>query len=871
MLTGDRSPVAIQESILTVAFFSFLGSVALVMVDSDALMIRKIELTTREKWLQSVYENIPAGVAVWQNDHFSYCNASFQRLQKKFNQDNPFESMMDNQHKTIDEEVWLEDNNENHFAYRVSLFPMEAGAMVAIIATDVSDNKAQQHFIHSIASKIDKKGTDALDGILDTLSSFLPGSFIYIGRYHETNLRLHYLSHRGDQVGLHTSMNYDIDESPFKEPNTWVWLTQKNIRQYEKDPFIARFSPKTIGGVLLTNSKNQPLGLVVVMQRKHEVIAPLIIDFLSLFTHRVRAELEQLEFQNILQHSEDRYRAFITRSQEAIAHIDLHPPIRVEHDVDVQWLQFEKAGRLKEVNPAFSELFHFPANAGMDALLKIKSLKHVIRYTFESGYGTETLEVPHEDNDGNMRWLSCTSMGALEDGRLMRIWLIMRDITESKTHIEHLEYQASHDVLTGLPNRTAIRDCLDEKIEQANQFGFQVALLLIDLDRFKEINDTLGHHYGDVLLKKIAPRINPLLMLSHSVLGRLGGDEFAVIMPSMPNQQEAMELALLIIEQIREPFDLGQMNVEIAGSIGISVFPHHGRDTSTLLRCADIAMYKAKHQAGGILFYANEMDEHSPRRLALMTELGQAIREGQMFLCFQPKVRLSDNKITSAEALIRWRHPEHGLMPPGEFIPLAEVTDLIIPITEWVIKNAIIQIKRWLDQGLDIRVAVNVSTRNLLDENLIDFIRSSLEESNLPPDYLEIEITESALMADPEHALDTLNKISELGVALAVDDFGTGYSSLAYLRQLPIDALKIDLMFVSHMCQNPQDEIIVSAIVNLSKNLSLVVVAEGVEDVETMNRLRDMGCDAAQGYYMSAPLNSEQFEDFYQRWHGESE
>ena len=385
---------------------------------------------------------------------------------------------------------------------------------------------------------------------------------------------------------------------------------------------------------------------------------------------------------------------------------------------------------------------------------------------------------------------------------------------------------------------------------------------MIDLDRFKEINDALGHHYGDVLLKKISPRVKPLLAPTRSHLSRLGGDEFAVILPSIQSVSEAEALAKSILEKIREPFDLGQLNVEISGSIGITVYPDDGTDTATLMRCADVAMYKAKSVAGGVLCYRNDLDDSSPRRLEIMASMGKGLRQEEFYMCFQPKVDMKERAVTSAEALIRWKHPELGLVSPGEFIPLAEMSDMIISMTEWVIDKTLQSIKKWREQGLFVKVSVNVSTRNLLDENLIPYLKEKLDQYEVPAHLLEVEITESALMADPDRALETLNRISDLGVSISVDDFGTGYSSLVYLRKLPLDALKIDITFVRNMCRNEQDEIIVNSIINLSHNLGLVVVAEGAEDKETVERLQEMDCDQVQGFYFSKPLIAEDFETF---------
>lgn len=844
-----------QEGFLTLAFVVFLVFVALAIISGKQSFESEEKVHQRERWLVEVYEHVPVAVAVVVNGQLEYTNKSFRSLQKLYEKDNPF-SHVPTTHDGH-QEVTLRISPYKSCSYWLARHPIDESEGTILIVSDISDIKDQSAFIHNIASKLDEQDSNIMDATMDTLANYLPGSRIYVASYDEKNTSLQYLAYRGEQENVNIERYYDINLSPFKKSNEWCWLEGESLTDLTEDVFVKHFKPERMGGIKLCGHDKSVIGLIIILQEKRKHIDQIILDFLSIFSHRVRAEIEYFRYQQRIQDSDERYKAFISRSQEAIAHLDLQPPIDIKIKLEEQWEALYQNGVLKESNLAFDSLFDVANHEDVQSLLNTKSLKHVIRYTLESGYGTETVDVAHESQDGETKWLSCTVMASIEDGLLSRLWLIIRDVTESRMHIQHLEHQAQHDTLTGLPNRTALRNSVDEKIEQASLFGFQMALLLIDLDRFKEINDALGHHYGDVLLKKIAPRIKPLLAPYRAFLARLGGDEFAVLMPSLQSNKEAKQLAKSIIKQLREPFDLGHLNVEIAGSIGISFYPEHGKDTSTLLRCADVAMYKAKGSGSDVLTYHQELDEHNPRRLAIMTALRQAIREDQFFLLFQPKISLNDNRIRGTEALIRWLHPEHGLMSPAEFIPLAEVTDLIVPITEWVINKALEHIAQWQSMGTDLIVAVNVSTRNLLNENFVEFISECLEKHDVSPSLLEIEITESALMIDPDRALDVLKRLNDLGINLAVDDFGTGYSSFAYLKLLPIDSLKIDLTFVRHMLSNPQDEIIVNSIVNLSHNLSLKVVAEGVEDLPTLQRLTEMGCDYAQGFYVSAPVEPQ--------------
>lgn len=427
-------------------------------------------------------------------------------------------------------------------------------------------------------------------------------------------------------------------------------------------------------------------------------------------------------------------------------------------------------------------------------------------------------------------------------------------------HLQQLRTQATHDSLTGLPNRLLLREQTDRAIARAQSGGHRSALLLIDLDGFKEINDTLGHHIGDSLLKLLAHRLRAAVGERGSTLARLGGDEFAIVLPRIDGEDQAAAYAHQIRSSLRRPFSLDGVTLEVGASIGIAICPEHGTDSSSLLRCADVAMYQAKRDASGYSIYAARLDPHTPQRLALMTELGAAIREDQLVLHYQPKVDVRAQRIVGFEALVRWNHPERGLIPPNEFIELAEMSELIRPLTSWVVDRALRQWREWRDQGKHFTIAVNLSARNLLDQDFPDEIAAALETYRVDIGHLELEITESALISDPERALMTLDRLNELGVRFAIDDFGTGYSSLSYLQRLPIHILKIDRSFVSQVASQEHDRIIVQSTINLAKNLALKVVAEGVEDHTTLSYLDALGCDVVQGFFVSRPLESEAIE-----------
>jgi diguanylate cyclase (GGDEF)-like protein len=423
------------------------------------------------------------------------------------------------------------------------------------------------------------------------------------------------------------------------------------------------------------------------------------------------------------------------------------------------------------------------------------------------------------------------------------------------------EYQALHDALTGLPNRLLFQQRLADAIQEARDRESSIAVMLMDLDHFKEINDTLGHHFGDQLLCEIGPRLSTVLR-DHDVMARLGGDEFGILLPDLPDESVAITIAQRLLEELERPVTVEGLALDVAGSLGIAIYPSQSQDAESLLRRADVAMYAAKEAGGGFEQYTPEMDAHSPSRLTLVTQVRPALERNEMTVFYQPKVRLSDGRVAGAEALIRWEHPEHGLVPPDDFIPLVEKTVLLRPLTLYVVERVCDNWRTWADGGMRIPVAINLSPRSLLDMQLPGQIAEILEKWRVPASFVQLELTESFLVADSGRSNAVIDEFSRIGIGLSIDDFGTGYSSLSHLKRLPIDEIKIDRSFVSQMNTNANDFMIARATIELGKNLGLRVVAEGVEDRETFDRLADFECDEAQGYYISRPLP---FEDF-SRW-----
>jgi diguanylate cyclase (GGDEF)-like protein len=442
---------------------------------------------------------------------------------------------------------------------------------------------------------------------------------------------------------------------------------------------------------------------------------------------------------------------------------------------------------------------------------------------------------------------------------------LQRQTQELQTSAERDRHQATHDALTGLPNRELLRDRLGQGLAAATRSEGEIALLLIDLDRFKEINDSLGHSYGDKLLCQVGPRLRSVLRDGDTV-ARLGGDEFAVLLPSVDGVAEAQAVAERLREALHRPFDVDGVALDVEASVGIVLSPWHGTDTEELLRNADIAMYAAKElKAGAVVF---EPDQHvtAPWRLTVLGDLRRALEGSEeLFLNYQPKYTLDGERIEGVEALLRWQHPTEGLIPPDEFIPVAEGTGIILRLTERVLGMALGQMRHWLDAGHAVPVAVNLSTRCLLDVDLPQLVQRLLAEHRVPAELLRLEVTESAVMGDAARCMEVLERLHDLGVRLSIDDFGTGYSSMAYLRRLPVDELKIDRSFVLGMTTTQQDAVLVRTAIDLGHNLGLTVVAEGVEGAEHVHALRALGCDIAQGYHYARPMLAEALSELLDR------
>ncbi|MBN4080036.1 EAL domain-containing protein [Beggiatoa alba] len=443
-----------------------------------------------------------------------------------------------------------------------------------------------------------------------------------------------------------------------------------------------------------------------------------------------------------------------------------------------------------------------------------------------------------------------------EKGKAVRMSGSMTDISESVQQKAKIEFQAMHDSLTRLPNRNLLLDRMEQAINISKRHHQNFAVIVMDLNRFKEINDTHGHTAGDNVLKEVAYRLKQILRQSDTV-ARLGGDEFAILLPNA-NDVFANHTAKKVLLTLKRVIELGQHKIYIGASLGISIFPDHGTDSHTLIQHADVAMYKAKRDTLNWTTYDTAQDQHNARRLILEKDLHKAIQQGALILHYQPKIDIRKQSISGVEVLLRWQHPELGMIMPDESIDIAERTGLIRHLTDWILDAAIKNQAEWIRQGVHLDIAVNLSTLNLHDPNLVPQIRNSLQQWNVPAESLELEITERTMMFDIEYAIQVLKQLDSMGIKLAIDNFGTEFSSLSFLKRLPLSHIKIDHTFIRGMNIDNNDASMVRSTIERAHNLNMSVIAEGVEDKETLDKLAMLGCEMAQGHYFSRPLSADE-------------
>ena len=524
-------------------------------------------------------------------------------------------------------------------------------------------------------------------------------------------------------------------------------------------------------------------------------------------------------------------------------------------------------GRLLDVNDAYCSLFGYTRDQLVGhsmlelGLLADLDARAAIAHRFRTERRLRDYELQVRLRSGETRsvLVSAEMMDYMGEPRGL---VTINDITDRKRYEARIEYMANHDELTGLPNRALIRDRISQALAQARRAGAQLAVMFLDLDRFKVINDGYGHPFGDALLKEAARRLKSLMREGDTV-ARFGGDEFLVLLPNLRRSADAYVVAQKILDSFEAPVTLDGNEAHVNTSIGVALFPQDGHDVDALITNADVAMYRSKDLGGGVYqFFNADMSRESVRRVQLEKHLRLALAQRELEVRYQPKVHIASGRITGCEALVAWNHPAIGVIPPAQFIPVAEESGLIVPIGDWVLQAACTRNKAWQDAGLGhVAVAVNLSARQFLRQDVVAWVMDTLQSTGLAPSMLELELTESLIAEDPDEVASTIRQLKTKGVKFSIDDFGTGYSSLSYLKRFPVDALKIDQSFVKNVGSDPDDEAISLAVISLAHSLRLKVIAEGVENAAQLDFLRRHGCDEVQGFYYSRPLPPEQMAE----------
>lgn len=731
---------------------------------------------------------------------------------------------------------------------------------LVVLNHDETERRRQESLVFDIAQALAREGErDYSARLAQQLACHLSVDTILIGELLEAEVeqRIRTVALWSDGA-LRDNIEYAASATPCAavRGREVCFFPERVAERFPQDEMLVQMGAQAYMGVPLYGVHGEQTGILIAVHRQAFPDEQLARSLLTIFSVSAASELDRLSRERASRMRSARQHVFFDQAPNGmyVAEVDPPMPAGLSMSRQVRWLIDH--GRFVECNAAFARLL---GRSDPDELLGKSFLETDTEYDLAGSlraligaeYELRDHAIKSIDAEGRERWMAITVSTVSNTEGLCQLLAVISDITERMLYTRQMEYRARHDSLTGLPNRAYFYESVDSCIEQGDR---ALAVFLLDLDGFKEVNDTLGHEMGDHLLREIGPRLDQVVSDSGAMVARLGGDEFAVMLPDYREFEHVRALGDAIMHAIRHPFRVRDLDLTVGASMGIALYPEQGETVSALMRCADIAMYQAKRHSRQIEVYRSDLDHYTVRRLALMMEIRGAIDNDELRLVYQPIVELRSGRVLGFEALLRWQHPEHGLLPPGEFIPLIELTDMIEPMTWWVLRTATRALCAWREQGLDFHLSVNISTRNIADSGFAERVKELLLERGLEGRNLILEITESALMADPEHARRVLQSLARAGVRFSIDDYGTGYSSLAYLRSLPIHTLKIDRTFISQMLSSQQDHIIVTSTVQLAHNLGLEVTAEGIENNAVLAELRSLGCDRGQGFFIARPL-----------------
>jgi diguanylate cyclase (GGDEF)-like protein/PAS domain S-box-containing protein len=722
---------------------------------------------------------------------------------------------------------------------------------VAGIAEDITERKNTEDIIQNIAAGVGATtGEKFFRNLVTRIATTLGVKYALVAQLIPDNRCQTLAIVSGNEILI--NFDYDLKDTPCEnvlKQGLCCYLSGV-CAQFPKDDLLQDMEIESYIGIPLRSADQRSLGLLVAMDTKPLQKQKLAGTLLEIFAARAAAELERVHGERQLQLAANVFENIA----EGVVVTDIDGNI-----VAVNKAVFGITGYGEEEilgqNPRLWKSQHHDA-AFYQAMWSSLA---------EEGHWCGEVLNRRKNGEVYPSQMTITALRS-KDGNLTNYVSVFSDISMAKESQEKLEQLAQYDQLTQLPNRRLLHDRLKQALRVAERRAQFLGLLLLDLDNFKSVNDCLGHKCGDLLLIQVAKRLLACMRESDTV-ARLGGDEFVVLLPDCKSADNLTSVARKILEELATPFDIQGNEVFVSASIGVTIYPDDGNQAEILLKNADTAMYHIKHtEKNNFQFFTASMQEHIVKRLQLISELRRAMEREEFVLYYQPKMDLVTGRISGMEALIRWQHPDNGLIAPADFIPLAEETGIIVSLGKWALRKACLQTRKWQQEGVNaLRVSVNLSARQFQDEELVEMVGTVIRETAIEPGFLELEITETTVMRDIDRTIEILWQLRDLGILLSIDDFGTGYSSLNYLKRLPLDILKIDKSFVRDVTTDPNDKAIVEAIVSLSHHLKMKVVAEGVETEEQLDFLKKERCHEVQGYYIARPLPAEDFKDFIQR------